>query len=250
MLAPCLMWQLATYAITAATTPQATWEEAHQAYESGHYSQAVTHYQSLTRDGYTSGWVYYNLGNSYLRNKELGRAIAAYLRADAHLPRQADIRANLNFARSQTKDALAPIEPASLYRALFAWHYALNADETTAAWAVCNAFLWFAVALLMHPRRPRYTGAITAILAVMWVATCSSAAIKHLAPQDIVVVTRPEIDVHAGTQVDTVVRFVLHEGSEARVVGSQDTQENWLRIEVADGKQGWVEAADVTRVTL
>ena len=77
------------------------------------FSQAVKKYQEadykaaaalnekiLTEERVESAAVYFNLGNAYLKQGELGKAVFEYRRARNLAPRDADIRANLAFARS------------------------------------------------------------------------------------------------------------------------------------------------------
>ena len=51
---------------------------------------------------------YYNLGNAYLESSDLGLSILNYLRAEELSPRDPDIAANLELARSRTVDQLQP----------------------------------------------------------------------------------------------------------------------------------------------
>ena len=91
--------------------PGAVFVNANAAYEAGDWERAVELYSALLAHGHGSARVHYDLGNAFLRNGELGRAIAAYRRSQALQPREQDLRANLEFARRATKDALAPPRP-------------------------------------------------------------------------------------------------------------------------------------------
>lgn len=220
---------------------------ANGAYDTGDYAAASQAYEQLLARGADSGWLYYNLGNCYLRQGMLGRAIGAYRRSEIRLPRQSDVRANLRFARQQGRDALAPAEPLPLVRTLLFWHYGLNYHELTLASALFNALFWGLAGLARWKRESELLrwSAVGAGLVLAVVLT--SMVWRRALPQEVAVVTQPEIDVHSGTNADTVVRFRLHEGTEAHVL---DTEDAWLRIELADGKQGWVSASDVMKLTL
>jgi tetratricopeptide (TPR) repeat protein len=81
----------------------------------GHYAEAAQMYEQLIAQGAKDAALYYNLGNAALLLGDSGRAVAAFEQAAALAPRDADIRANLELARQQTRDrvnqVLAP-EPA------------------------------------------------------------------------------------------------------------------------------------------
>jgi tetratricopeptide (TPR) repeat protein len=87
---------------------------ANELFAAGHYAEAAQMYEQLIAQGAQDAALYYNLGNATLALGDAGRAVAAYERAAALAPRDADIRANLALAqeqaRSQTK--LVPAQQA------------------------------------------------------------------------------------------------------------------------------------------
>ena len=52
--------------------------KAEKAYDSKNYAEAVRDYEKLITEGFRSYQLYFNLGNSYYRNNELGKAIYYY----------------------------------------------------------------------------------------------------------------------------------------------------------------------------
>ena len=79
---------------------------ANQRFERGEFAEAAQQYEALIGLGYQDAAVYYNLGNAYMEDGDLGRAILNYLRAEELSPRDPDIMANLALARSRTVDQL------------------------------------------------------------------------------------------------------------------------------------------------
>ncbi|MBK7818975.1 MAG: tetratricopeptide repeat protein [Sphingobacteriaceae bacterium] len=53
-------------------------QKAEKAYDNKNYKEAISCYQKLINEGNKSYELYFNLGNSYYRNKELGYAIYYY----------------------------------------------------------------------------------------------------------------------------------------------------------------------------
>ena len=80
---------------------------ANERYERGEYAEAAQQYEALIDRGYSDAALYFNLGNAYLENGDLGRAILNYLRARELSPRDPDIRDNLDLARGMTADGIA-----------------------------------------------------------------------------------------------------------------------------------------------
>ena len=60
----------------------------------------------MVRAGAASPAVYFNLGNAFFKQGQIGRAIAAYHSAQTVDPRDPDVRANLGFARERWKATL------------------------------------------------------------------------------------------------------------------------------------------------
>ena len=95
-----LLISVATLEVSASSFAQ----QADSAYNKENYREAISLYlESLARDG-QSATVYYNLGNAYFRNDNLGKAVISYERALRINPTDADARQNLDFVRSRIQD--------------------------------------------------------------------------------------------------------------------------------------------------
>ena len=213
--------------------------EANAAYESGDYAAAVELYGALRDRGLDSGYLHYDLGNAYLRNGELGRAIASYRRSWLRLPRDEDVQANLDFARQTTQDALAAPGPSAVVSTLFFWHYGLSRSELARAALVLNVLFWGILALRLFRRRSEVLRWATFLFLIPLVAVLASLTIRTVDPQRVAVVVPQEIEAQSGPGGDAVVRFKLHAGAEVALRGRRD---GWLRIALPDGQQGWIEA--------
>ena len=78
------------------------------AYMRNDYASAIQIYESLLKKG-EAAEVYYNLGNSYYKADDIAKAILNYERALLLQPGNADIRANLEIARSKTIDKVVSV---------------------------------------------------------------------------------------------------------------------------------------------
>lgn len=220
--------------------PGEAFVNANAAYESGDFPLAISLYEKLIASGFDNGHAHYNLGNAYLRNGELGRAIASYRRASSLLPRDEDVRANLTFARKSAKDALAPPEPSAVERTLFFWHYGLSRAELGTLVAVLNALFWAVLILRIYRRGSEALRWIFIAVLLLLLITGGSLAIRHFRPQRVAVIVPQEVDVRSGTTDTALVLFKLHAGTEVRVV---DRREGTLRIALPEaGRGGWIDA--------
>lgn len=78
--------------------------KAEKAYDSKKYTEAVNHYERLIKEGFKSYQLYFNLGNSYYRSNEIGKAIYYYELARKIEPNDEDISINLSKASARTID--------------------------------------------------------------------------------------------------------------------------------------------------
>lgn len=77
--------------------------------ESGHYAEAAQMYEQLVREGARDAALFYNLGNAYFQQGDLPRTLLSYELASQFNPRDPDLRANLELARSAA--GLPEIQP-------------------------------------------------------------------------------------------------------------------------------------------
>ena len=82
--------------------------EGDSAYMRNDYASAIQIYESLLKKG-EAAEIYYNLGNSYYKADDIAKAILNYERALLLQPGNADIRANLEIARSKTIDKVVSV---------------------------------------------------------------------------------------------------------------------------------------------
>jgi hypothetical protein len=161
------------------------------------------------------------------------------LRGRARLPRDEDLQANLEFARQSARDAIAPPAPPPLLATLFFWHFALGRAELAWLVVILNLLLWSTMALrLWRPELPGGKGAVACLLALL-LATGGSLAVRILKPERTVVVVPQEIPAHTAPDAESLTRFKLHAGSELRLRGRR---EDWLRIALPSGEQGWIQS--------
>ena len=86
----------------------ATKAEADKAYQENQFEQAIKLYEEILATDGESADIYYNLGNSYYKNKDIAKAVLNYERALLLNPGDADIRFNLDMARGKTTDQITP----------------------------------------------------------------------------------------------------------------------------------------------
>ncbi|MCX8043883.1 MAG: SH3 domain-containing protein [Desulfobacterota bacterium] len=222
--------------------------EANQAYRETRYEQAAQLYEQIIAAGYTTADMYFNAGNAYYKSGALGKAILKYRIAHLRAPRDEDVQMNLTYALEQTKDKIECPDTYRLLAQLCFWYDLMSQGELCGAFLIANLFVW----LILTVRQVRSHEMLTIALAICLFATIlfgASFGVKayamHITPEG--VVTAPEITVRAGTSVSDTVLFKLHEGTS--FTWKEET-DGWVKIELCDGKKGWVQKDMVGKVSL
>ncbi len=223
----------------AASDPAERFVAANKAYDEGQYAEAIDAYSQVVAAGIEDGRLYYNLGNAYLRNGELGRALSSYRRGRIVRPRDQDLLANQSFARGSAQDAIEPPGPSALVSTLLFWYYALSPSELALLLLGVNLLFWaVAVARIFRPVSEALRWC-SMLIFVLLISTGGSLLARRWLSPPVAVVLPQEIDAFTGPNLDSVVRFKLHAGTELRV---RERREDWIRVTLPNGQQGWAQS--------
>ena len=223
-------------AVDAATS----FMEAHKYYNEEKYDQAASLYERIIQSGIRNGEIYYNLGNSYFKRGMLGKAILSYRLAELHLPRDEDFKANLRYARQLTKDRIEEKQFLPFIKEFCFWYSKLNLKELMIVFLIVHGLFWI-LAIIRTFWKKEYQNLIFLInLVLVIIIGCSLTLKMYNRTYNIegVVLTK-EITVRSGNGTNNTALFQLHDGAEFKII-KQD--EGWIKIELKDGKRGWVES--------
>ena len=222
-------------AVDAATS----FMEAHKYYNKENYDHAASLYEELIQSGIRNGDIYYNLGNSYFKMGMLGKAILSYRMAELYNPRDEDLQANLRYARQLTKDRIEEKQFLPFIKEFCFWYSKLNLKELMIVFLIAHGLFWI-VAIIRTFWKKEHQNLILLINLVLVVIIGCSLTLKtynHIYNIEGVVLTK-EITVRSGNGTNNTALFQLHDGAEFKII-KQD--EAWIKIELKDGKRGWVE---------
>ena len=223
-------------------------DAANRLYQVGNYHEAGRVYEQIINQGVQDSTVYFNLGNAYYRQGDLGRAIVNYQRAALLNPRDADIQANLDLTREQTgivlglENVLANVPgPLGLLPDLTGnW---LTVNET----AVLALAFWFLAGLLLlgwrllEPGKGRSTFRLAAVLFLfILLLTGLSLGTRIYTEQTLPsgVVIAPSVAVSTEPGEMFITEYTLQSGTEVSVA---ETNGKWARLAVpGDAVESWV----------
>ncbi len=231
----------------AAAASAATKAEANSAYVDGRYQQAAEVYEQLLSEG-VSPELYYNLGNCYYRMEEMPQAILAYERALRLAPGDADIRFNLQMARSKTVDKIVPESEmffVTWYRSVVNMTSA-DGWGRTALVALALAIVLLLIYLFTNPlwlRKLGFFGGLAMLVLLLVSNIFAWQQMRQAENRSGAIIFESAVPVKSTPTNNGTDLFILHEGTRVDII--DQTMNDWREIRVPDGKQGWVETKQI-----
>ncbi len=221
-----------------------TLAEANRLYQDGDYKKSAEVYQQWVTAGAHDAALFYNLGNAYYKQGDIGRAILNFRRAQMLDPRDADIQANLSLARSQTSDRIDGENEGLGLRLSQISHLFAEDELALATLALGMVFVMIFMAYRSAPHASLwregclYGWIVLLILLVLSGMALASRVVERTSSRDgVVLASQVEVSSAPG---GGKVQFVLHSGAEIEIL---EIQAGWLRVSLPGGNlQGWLPA--------
>jgi len=229
------------------------WRRGNQAYLHGDYAAAIGAYQELRGQGVHTTDLYFNLGDAYFRSGSLGPAIWAFEEALVLDPGNDDARFNLAAARKDAERLVragdAAEAPAQDRDPLWV-RIVTSLSASTETWLFVAAYLTlFGLLFWRRWAAPHQRPALGIAAAAFGVAAVLTGALLlgrvQLDRLAFGVVLPANVDVKEGADASARTSFALHAGARVRLV---DSDQDWVRVRLGNGLEGWIHAGDVGRL--
>lgn len=241
---------VAGWSLTASAADNELWQSAAQAYSEGDWQSALEQYRQIEQQGFVSDKLYYNIANAYYKNGELGESILYWEKALKLNPSNADAKFNLGVARESVLDRIEVVPEFILVKWVRDVKYLLSSNAW--AWVALSLMVLVALSLLGF----RYFNALglrrfAFIMACVFFILAVSSFIFSLSERhDVVsegegIVMLPVSSVKSSPGEEGKSLFILHEGTRVEIL---DELGSWLKVQISDGRQGWMPAGDVQAI--
>jgi hypothetical protein len=226
---------------------------ANSLYETAQYHESIQIYEQLIAQEIQDSTVFFNVGNAYFQLGDYGRAILNYRRAAQLNPRDADVKANLEIAKTRANVDTLEIAPGPLAVLSDITGNWLSLNET----AILALGLWFGALFLFlawrllsseHPPSVvRYAAiSLSIILLIVIMSLSSRVYVDSLEPGGVVVA--PVVTLRSEPGDDFNTGFEIFAGSAVEVI---EQQGEWIHLSgPGDTYRGWVPAGTVETIAL
>jgi hypothetical protein len=219
------------------------------------FRDAAREWEWARQAGAENGAIEFNLGNAYLESGDLGRAIAAYLRAERFMPGNADLAHNLAEARGMVSSSFDRGGTTMLVDSVARWwHLVPHGTRTALAWSCWLVFWGIVAARALAGVRPTHGMAGAAWRTAFWASLGGWVLFgSSLVADEALSTSRPRaVLLEAGTTLrkgngdgfEPAFVETLGPGVECTVL---EERPGWLRLELPDGRSGWVRANQAER---
>lgn len=217
---------------------------ANDFYQKGKYEEALKIYKLLFDKGLESPDLYYNLGNTYFKTKDIPSAILFYEKAKKLDPSDEEIDFNLKVANQRIIDKTEAI-PELFYQR---WYSKLLRLFSVNGWAIelilvlilslISFAIYFASRSPITKRIGFYFGVVLFALVIISFVFAKRQYTKATAHNEAIVFS-PTVTVKSSPDEKGQDLFVIHEGSKVYVL---DNIGEWSEIRLLNGSVGWMKS--------
>ncbi|HAH31032.1 MAG TPA: hypothetical protein DCL44_01820 [Elusimicrobia bacterium] len=241
----CLLF-LCAFSLPALAYDKNELAELNDMYKNGKYQEALDGYLKMTQSESENPYTFYNAGNAYFRLNRPGFAVLYYAKAFKLLPRDPDMRANLDYALKQTGQALVPD---GVPKALHYVYYLLSDLELKALaiiffWLACFAGALRALAgekLKEELKTAPYATAAACLFFLLWIGVRDSSPFTNGA------VAAAPATLLSGPGEKFKANATLPEARLVKILDEGD--EEYYEIGLpGEGIKGWVKKTDLQKI--
>ena len=222
-------------------------EQGKERYKQEKYQEAIASWAKIIDNGSHSANLYFNLGNAHYKLNNVGQSIYYYEKAIQLAPLDSDIKMNLGFAENARIDAIEPL-PKTIFSK---WHAAVSGLFSFNGWAwlavlfsfiFCLLFLLYYFSSVETKKRILFVSSAVSFLLFLASFTMAFQVQREMLNDNPAIIFSESVEVKGEPKMGSAVSFILHEGTKVQIT---DRDDNWVRVKLVNGKDGWMTSADL-----
>ena len=229
---------------------QKGFENGNSLYQKGKYQEAISAYESELSAKKQSAELYFNLGNCYYKLNKVAPSIYNYEKALLQNPDDAEIQNNLKFAQKLQIDDIKEVPKVGFNKVIQdftnSFHYNTWGGITVGLSIVFLLFfIGYYFSQITISKRLFFLG-MFGVMLLLLVSVSSAIFEKNQFNNDQPAIVFSEVvSVKSEPKVSAADSFLLHEGTKVYVM---ETLDNWNKIQLTDGNEGWIEKSAIKRL--
>lgn len=223
---------------------------ANDFYKNEKFEKAIELYHQIESKGTISVELYYNLGNSYYKINKVGPSIYYFEKTLKLDPTNEDAQNNLIFAKRLALDNIQEIPKSIFQKININYLQKLSYNQwamvsVVFSFVACLLFLLFYFANSPTIKRIYFGSSIISFLALIITFSITYSQFLYFKNNKEAIVFAETSSVKNAPTLNSEDVFILHEGTKVIVL---DAIDNWKKIKLADGKQGWIFAKEIKEI--
>ena len=213
------------------------------AYRNNQYDLAIQEFEIILKNNWVSSELYYNLGNAFYRKDHIAGAVWAYESCLMIYPTHQDAVYNLQLANLKVKDRMELPDPPIYLK----WYMSVKELFEPSKWIIVtlSLFLLFSIItsiLRIFSLKSVYyvPGIILTIFFTSLFLTFHAIWTSNSVSQGIIY--NIKVEVRSEPNIFSIRLFEVHEGLKVSV---NQISDNWVGIELLDGKTGWIQETEI-----
>jgi tetratricopeptide (TPR) repeat protein len=229
---------------------QSGFENGNSLYQKGKYQEAIAAYETELSAKKQSAELYFNLGNCYYKLNKVAPSIYNYEKALLLNPEDSEIQNNLKFAQKLQIDDIKTVEKVGFNKVIQdftnTFHYNTWGGITVGlSFVYLLFFVGYYFSQITVSKRLFFLG-MFAVLLLLLVSISSAIFEKNQFNNDQPAIVFSEVvSVKSEPKVSATDAFMLHEGTKVYIL---ETLDNWNKIQLTDGNEGWIENSAIKRL--
>lgn len=218
-------------------------EAANKAYAKEKYNDAIQLYTKVLDKGLESYELYYNLGNCYFRISNFPMAILNYERGKKLNPADEDLDFNLKIANTKIVDKIDPIPQLFFVKwwlmltNLFSFDYWAYIAIGSISFFFIFLFLYLASSTYKMKKLSFWFSNSFLLITVLCIYFAYN-QYSVINDKNSAIIFSANVTVKSSPDEKGSDKFVIHEGTKVILL---DELNNWVKIKIANGSNGWIE---------
>jgi len=234
----------------AQTTPEFLFNEGNKAYNAADYENAISLYEQTLKMGKHSADVYYNLGNANYRLNKVAESVYYFEKAMSMRPKDKDFIINSAFANNMTIDAVEKIPESQIDQIRNSINEIFSFEIWTyftiiLLWIFTILFLAYLFFIRARLKRIFFFSSLSILLLFILSFSITYSIEENEKNKQFAILFSKQIDIWSEPNKQAERLFVLHEGTKMRLL---DSLEEWQKIRIANGSEGWIKGASFKKI--